>query len=151
MRGGAAGTVEAVGSLDRFRPRPVAAFAVLTLAIWTTRIPLAWTNDEDTVAEKLVWSTPITLFVLAAAALLVLQARGDGTSPTAARLTRIFAAGTIGYWAIRLVMIVAGDWSVGFKVVHAVLAVASSAAAALAWRSVGSAREPRPEPRPATV
>lgn len=123
--------------LDRFRPRPVTAFAVLTLVIWTTRIPLAWTNDEDTVAEKLVWSTPITLFVVASAALLVLQARGEGVGPKSSRLTRVFAAATIVYWTIRIAMIVGGDWSVGFKVVHAVLAVLSSGAAALAWRSVG--------------
>ncbi|MBX3315183.1 MAG: hypothetical protein KF906_12790 [Actinobacteria bacterium] len=125
-----------MASLDRFRPRPVTAFALLTLVIWTTRIPLAWTNDEDTVGEKLVWSTPITLFVVAAATLLVLQARGDGRSPTSTKLARTFAVATIVYWTIRITMIVAGDWSVGFKVVHAVLAVVSSGAAALAWRSL---------------
>lgn len=139
-----------MASLDRFRPRPVTAFALLTLVIWTTRIPLAWTNDEDTVGEKLVWSTPITLFVVAAVTLLVLQARGDGRSPAASRLTRVFAAATVVYWAIRLTMIVAGDWSVGFKVVHAVLAVASSGAAALAWRSLAEA-DRSSDRTPATV
>jgi hypothetical protein len=138
-----------MATLERFQPRAVTAFAALTLFIWTTRIPLAWTNDEDTVGEKLLWSTPITLFWLAAAALLVLQARGEGTSPVTARLTRVFAAATIAYWTIRIVMIVAGDWSIGFKVVHAVLAIASSVAAALAWRSL-DATPTRPVPAPAT-
>jgi hypothetical protein len=123
-------------TLDRFRPRPVTVFALLTLAIWTTRIPLAWTNDEDSFTEKLVWSTPITLFVLAAAALLVLQARGQGGSATSTRLVRMFAGATVVYWGVRITMIVAGDWSIGFKVVHAVLAVVSATAAVLAWRSV---------------
>lgn len=136
-----------MAALERFHPRAVTAFAALTLFIWTTRIPLAWTNDEDTMGEKLLWSTPITLFWLAAAVLLVLQARGEGTSPTSTRLARVFAAGTIIYWTIRIVMILAGDWSIGFKVVHAVLAIASSIAAALAWRSLEttpSRRAPAP-------
>jgi len=138
-----------MGSLDRFRPRAVTAFAVLTLVIWTTRIPLAWTNDEDTVAEKVLWSTPITLFWLAAAALLVLQVRGAGASARSTRLVRVFAVGTVVYWTIRIVLIVAGDRSVGFKVVHAVLAVASSAAAVLAWRAVTRAGTPSTgSPRP---
>lgn len=143
-----AGTVEPMAVVDRFQPRAVTAFAGLTLAIWTTRIPLAWTNDEDTLGEKLVWSTPITLFVIAAAAILVLQTQGEGTAPSTVRLVKVFAAATIAYWAIRVVMIVAGDWSVGFKVVHAVLAVASSIAAALAWRSL-DATPARPVAAPA--
>lgn len=139
-----------MGTLDRFRPRAVTAFAVLTLFIWTTRIPLAWTNDEDTVAEKLLWSTPITLFWLAAAALLVLKARGDGASSTSTVLTRVFAAGTVAYWTIRIVMILAGDWSVGFKVVHSVLAIVSSVAAVAAWRAVsGADRSEHARPRTA--
>ena len=51
--------------MDRLRPYPVTGFAALTLFIWGNRIWLAWTNPDDSVARKLVWSTPITLFVLA--------------------------------------------------------------------------------------
>ena len=37
----------------------MALFCAVTLFIWGNRIWLAWTNPDDTVAEKLVWSTPI--------------------------------------------------------------------------------------------
>lgn len=130
------GTVDTVSRLERFRPYPVSAFAVVTLVIWGNRIWLAWTNDEDTVAQKLMWSTPITLFVAAALVILVLQARGVGRTGSFDKLVRVFAAGTGVYWAVRLPMILAGDWSLPFKVVHTVLAVASVVAAASAWRSL---------------
>jgi len=123
--------------MERLRPYPVAGFAVLTLVIWGNRIWLAWTNDSDSVAEKLVWSTPITLFVLAAVAVLVLLVRGTHPSaPGFARLVRAFAAGTIVFWAVRGPMILLADHEVAFKVVHAVLAMVSVGAAVAAWRSL---------------
>ncbi|HEX2578022.1 MAG TPA: hypothetical protein VHK88_16865 [Aquihabitans sp.] len=123
--------------MERLRPYPVAAFAALTLLIWGNRIWLAWTNDEDTVAEKLVWSTPITLFVLAAVAVVVLLLRGtDRTAPSFRLLVRAFAGGTVVFWAIRAPMILLADHGVAFKVVHAVLAIASVVAAVAAWRSL---------------
>ncbi|MCB0977731.1 MAG: hypothetical protein KDB02_09760 [Acidimicrobiales bacterium] len=136
-------------SIGPFRPRPVTVFAALTLLIWTTRIPLAWTNPDDSVGEKVIWSTPITLFVIAAAALLLMQARGAGSTAPFAKLVRAFAAGTVAYWTIRVVIIVAGDWSVGFKAVHAVLAIVSCAAAALAWRSLAAGDETPADVEPA--
>lgn len=134
--------------MDRFRPYPVSGFAVLTLVIWGNRIWLAWTNDTDTVAEKLVWSTPITLFVLAAVAVLALLVRGTHPSvPGFARLVRAFAGGTIVFWAVRAPMILLADHEVAFKVVHALLAVASVIAAVAAWRSLDRVSVSRgPEP-----
>lgn len=139
--------------MDRLRPYPVSGFAALTLFIWGNRIWLAWTNPDDTVAEKLVWSTPITLFVLAALAVGLLLLRGvDRRSAAFVRLVQAFAGGTIVYWAIRAPMILLADHPGPFKVVHAVLAVVSVASAALALRAV-SARagvddgaEPAPTP-----
>ena len=132
----AADTVTSMSRLERFRPYPVSAFATVTLLIWGNRIWLAWTNQEDTVAEKLVWSTPITLFVAAALVILVLQFRGSADGRGFTRIVKAFAGGTGIYWAIRLPMILAGDWGVPFKAVHTVLAVASVTAAVFAWRSV---------------
>ncbi len=133
--------------MERLRPYPVATFAALTLFIWGNRIWLAWTNDEDTVAEKLVWSTPITAFVLAAVALAVLLARGtDVTVGGPRRLVQAFAAGTTIYWAVRLPLIWLADHPLGFDVVHSVLAIASVTAAALAWRAVRAPASARSEP-----
>lgn len=139
--------------MDRLRPYPVSGFAALTLFIWGNRIWLAWTNPDDTVAEKLVWSTPITLFVLAALAVGLLLLRGvDRRSAAFVRLVQAFAGGTIVYWAIRAPMILLADHPGPFKVVHAVLAVVSVASAALALRAVGAragvddGAEPAPMP-----
>lgn len=133
--------------MERLRPYPVSGFAALTLFIWGNRIWLAWTNPDDTVAEKLVWSTPITLFVLAALAVGLLLLRGvDRRSAAFVRLVQAFAGGTIVYWAIRAPMILLADHPGPFKVVHAVLAVASVASAVLALRSVGASAARAPEP-----
>lgn len=127
--------------MERLRPYPVAVFCAITLLTWGNRIWLAWTNDEDTVAEKIVWSVPITAFVVAAVILSVLLLTGtDRTGRGFVGLVRAFAAGTVIYWAVRYPIIVTGDWSIGFKVVHGVLAVASAAAAGAAWRSVSDRR-----------
>lgn len=136
-----------VGGMERLRPYPVAAFAAVTLVIWGNRIWLAWTNHEDTIAEKLVWSTPITLFVIAAVTVAVLLLKGTDTSTLCfRRLVQMFAGGTVVFWAIRAPMILLADHEVPFKVVHAVLAVVSVVAAVAAWRSLDSTVPTRTEP-----
>lgn len=128
--------------MERLRPYPVAAFAGLTLVIWGNRIWLAWTNPDDSVGEKLVWSTPITAFVLAAVAVAVLLFRGeDAAEGRFRRLVQVFAVGTGIYWAVRLPIISTGGYGVPFKVVHSVLAIVSVGAAVAAWRSVRTASE----------
>lgn len=124
---------------ERLRPVPVTVFAVVTLLIWTNRIWLAWTNDEDTVAQKLVWSTPITLFVIAAAVLLMMILRRRSDAPVFAPLVRVFAGGTIVYWVVRMVLILGKDHTIGFKAVHSALAIVSAAFAVGAWRAVDTA------------
>jgi hypothetical protein len=125
--------------VDRLRPYPVTAFSAVTLAIWGNRVWLAWTNPDDTVARKLLWSLPITLFVAAAVVLLVAVLRGvDPASRWFERTVQGFAAGTVLFWLVRAPMILLADHDVPFKVVHAVLAVASIAAAAWAWASIGT-------------
>lgn len=113
---------------DRFRPFAVSGFAVLTFVIWVNRIWLAWTNDEDTVAEKIVWSTPITLFVILSVVVLVLMAMARAGERWFSHLVTFFGLGTVLYWIIRMVFIFGGDYDVGFKVVHAVLAAVLSLA-----------------------
>lgn len=155
--GSGPGVAGIIGAMERLRPYPVSGFAGLTLFIWGNRIWLAWTNPDDTVAEKLVWSTPITLFVLAALAVGLLLLRGvDRRSAAFVRLVQAFAGGTVVYWAIRAPMILLADHPGPFKVVHAVLAVVSVTSAVLALRSIaaevatGTGPEPVPTP-PAVV
>jgi hypothetical protein len=141
---------DTVLSVDRLRPYPVTIFSAVTLAIWGNRIWLAWTNPDDTVARKLLWSLPITLFVAAAVVLLVAVLRGvDPTSRWFVATVRGFALGTTVFWAIRAPMILLADHGVAFKVVHAVLAIGSIAAAAGAWRSTSRAPD-RAAPAPAS-
>lgn len=124
--------------MERLRPLAVTAFCAVTLFTWGNRIWLAWTDPDDTLAAKLVWTLPVTLFVAAAVVLLAVMVRGiDRTSTGFVRGVRVFAGATVAYWTFRLIDIVIDpQWSVGFKVVHAVLAVVSSVAAVAAWRSV---------------
>ena len=138
--------------MARLRPYPVAAFCAVTLFIWTNRIWLAWTNDTDSVARKLVWSVPITAFVVAAVVVvgLMLAGRAEQTS-WFAPLVRTFAAATVVFWAIRAPMIALADHDVPFIVVHAVLAVASTGTALAAWRAVGGARTSSAEREPQPV
>lgn len=135
--------------MERLRPYPVAVFCGVTLFTWGNRIWLAWTNDEDTLVEKLVWSIPITIFVVAAVVLAVALLTGaDRRAPGFTTLVRAFAGGTVAYWAVRYPIIALGDWSVGFKVVHAALAVGLVVAAVAAWRSVGRGRRETEDRRP---
>ncbi|MCU1371198.1 MAG: hypothetical protein JWO77_2392 [Ilumatobacteraceae bacterium] len=127
--------------MDRLRPHPVAAFCAVTLLIWVNRIWLTWTNGDDSVGAKVLWTIPIGAFVVAAS---VLAAAMLGGADRDARWFRLlvqgFALGTALYWLIRLPMIafndhdLTGSEEVAFKIVHAVLAVVSVTAAWFAFR-----------------
>lgn len=124
--------------MDRLRPLPVTVFCALTLFIWGNRIWLAWTNPDDSVATKIMWSLPITCFVVAAAVLLVLLLTGaDRGGAGFLSLVRWFALGTCVYWGIRLPLILVHQHDLPFKIVHSVLALVSVAAAVAALRSIG--------------
>ncbi|HEY4377159.1 MAG TPA: hypothetical protein VGM93_08365, partial [Acidimicrobiales bacterium] len=111
--------------------------SAVTLFIWGNRIWLAWTQKGVGLPAKLALSIPITLFVVASAALLGLLLQGvDRTSPRFRGIVRILAAGTVAFWVVRAPMILAHPHPVAFKAVHAVLALVSIAAAVVAWPSV---------------
>ena len=123
--------------VDRFEPWPVALFCAITLFIWGNRIWLAWTNPDDSLTTKLIWSTPITLFVIAGLVLGFMVVSGAHRSqPHFAAAVVVFAAGTVVYWAIRAPIIFMADHDVAFKAVHGVLASVSILAALGAWRAV---------------
>ena len=123
--------------MERFRPYPVAVLCAVTLFIWLNRIWLNWTNPDVDLPAKLALSIPITAFVVASFVVLIAMVRGvDRDAAWFRGLVRLFAAGTVVFWAVRLPMILLNDHPAGFLVVHTVLAVASVAAAVAAWRSL---------------
>ncbi len=102
-----------------------------TLFTWVTRVPLAWSDDELTTGGKVLATVPVLVFVILALVTggLVL-ARRSAALPAVVGL----AVWTVGYWAVRMVLIATHGHPVGFVVVHAVLAVVASALAVLAAR-----------------
>ena len=140
MLGVAAGDeLVTVVAVERLHPYPVSGFAALTLAIWVNRTWLAWTNPDDTVAEKVVWSLPITAFVVIATIIVVLMLRqGDRSSGLFVNLVRFLAGGTIVYWLVRLPLIYLNDHEAAFLVVHTVFAMVSMLAALLAAHAIGA-------------
>lgn len=54
---------------------------------------------------------------------------------------RAFAAWTVWVWATRIWNVFGDDRSIGFKVVHSVLALVSVAFAVVTWGIVGRVRE----------
>jgi hypothetical protein len=123
--------------MERLRPYPVAVLCAVTLFIWLNRIWLSWTDPDVDLPAKLALSIPITAFVVVAFVVLIAMVRGvDRDARWFRDLVRLFAAGTVVFWAVRLPMILLNDHPAGFLVVHAVLAVASVAAAVTAWRSL---------------
>jgi hypothetical protein len=58
-----------------------------------------------------------------------------------ALVLRAFALWTVLIWAVRITNILGEDHSIGFKVVHALLAVVSIAFAMAAWAVVRRVRE----------
>ncbi len=102
-----------------------------TLFMWATRTRLIFTEDDLSVGDVVLRIFPVFIFVALALVLIVSVRTGrPDLLPTMAA----FAAWTTGYWLIRVVLISFRDHSVGFKIVHAVLATVSIGTAAWAWR-----------------
>ena len=88
------------------------ALPIWTLLVWTTRIRNI-VADDWTATDLIL---PIGLTVLAVAALV---RRRPGLL--------VLAAATTAVWVVRLPLVLVHDHPAGFKVVHAVLAIASIA------------------------
>lgn len=128
--------------MDRLRPLSVWVLVAWTLVLWAGRLNLAWTVTDDSTGRKLLATVPVAIFVLFAvavgASLLLARKRSDEGGEFAARanvLATALALWTIGYWGIRLPMILIAPHEAAFKAVHVVLAVLSWSAAAWALRT----------------
>lgn len=109
----------------------VYVFAAWTVFVWVTRIR---NIIGDGGAEGI--SGAVDVAVAAGLVVLGLLVALAGWRGRPAWAVPALGVATVAVWAVRVPMIVLSDeWSVGFEVVHAGLAVVSVALAALAWRS----------------
>ncbi len=139
--------------MPRLRPYPAAALSAWSLFTWGNRIHLAWGDDGLDVGDKVVATVPVAVFcALAVASAVVVVRSGPVLEGGGRLLVRGLAAWTIGYWVVRLPLILLGDASVAFEVVHGLLAAVSVALAAATWRATpattgaGGGGSPRPVP-----
>ena len=95
-------TFEVVSAL---RPRSAAALVAWTLLTWVGRVPLLWSDEEQSTAAKLGSTVPVLVFVgLAVAAVVLLLRRRPWTNAVA-----VLAVWSIGYWAVRYPLILTND------------------------------------------
>ncbi len=137
--------------MTRLRPYPVAALAAWTVLTWGNRLHLAWGDDALDVGAKVAATVPVAVFcALGLAAGVVVLRPGAVLDGRGRTLVRGLAAWTIGYWLVRLPLILLGDSSVGFEVVHTVLAAVSVVLAVASWRATAAVagRKPGTADRP---
>lgn len=120
----------------RFRHWSVAALAVWSVAIWVARVRNIFADDTLSSAARAAWLVPVVLFVVGGitAGLAWWKGRGQLLRPIA-----LFCVVSSLYWLVRLVFVLIDHRSVGFVLVHAVLAMVSIGLAALVlkrlWRT----------------
>jgi hypothetical protein len=124
----------------------IAAFVLAgwTLFVWTTRIRNIWGDDAASTSSK-IGSTALALSFTALALVAAIAAWRRARSALGPAVLGL-AGWTTVVWAVRMVTILAGDRSMGFKVVHGVLAVVSIALAVWAVRAVAGRPALRRQP-----
>ena len=113
---------------------PLAGTASLTIAwtifVWGSRLRNIAVDSALSTAAKTRGSIVAGVFVVAALGFLAhLMAR----RPALRRVAAAFAWWTVGWWSVRVFLILGHDHSVAFTVVHLVLAAVSAALAIGAW------------------
>lgn len=105
-----------------------------TVFVWLSRVRNVVDNDELGGGAKTVRVVIAIVFVVFAwlMARMLWKNRNSHFVSTDRFLVGIFALWTVGFWFVRAGGILLGDETVGFKVVHSVLAVISFVVAAMA-------------------
>jgi hypothetical protein len=104
--------------------------AAWTLLVWATRIRNILEDDAAWGPGRVVDLALAVALVGLAAAVVLWARRGRPVGAVPA-----LVVGTVAVWAVRAPgILLDGRWSVGFKVVHTLLAVVSVALAAATWR-----------------
>ncbi|MFN0090629.1 MAG: hypothetical protein ACKVWR_10245 [Acidimicrobiales bacterium] len=116
---------------------PAAALAVWTLVVWVGRVRLVFELDElSGLARAGRLALAASFLALGAAALVgALRARQGRVEAWAASAVGLLALWSLVHWGVRGVLILGREYSVGFKAVHSVLALASIGLALWALRS----------------
>jgi hypothetical protein len=114
------------------RPPAAVAFVAWTVLVWTTRLRNIWSDDALTTGEQVGRAALALSFTVLALLVAVALARRAGWLGGA---VVALAAWTTVVWIARAIGIATGDHSLGFVVVHLVLAVASVALATWAVRA----------------
>ncbi len=99
--------------------------------MWVTRTRLIFTEDDLSAGDIVVRILPVFVFVALAGLLVVSLGTGR---PDLTRSIAAIAGWTTVYWLIRVTLISFHDHSIGFKIVHAVLAVISIGTVTWSWR-----------------
>jgi hypothetical protein len=116
----------------------VGAFVGFTAFVWVQRlVNLARGDETDTTTSIVLSVTLLALAVASAVGLLVVWRQGWVVSRVVAIVWRVAASVTVVVWVVRAVQITVAWRSVGFVVVHLVLAVVSVALAVATWRAAG--------------
>lgn len=118
-----------------------------TLIVWVGRVRNALSDPELTGSERLGPLLLAASFVVPALVLAVVLFVSTRRSSDGGAVLRYgvlaLAAWTCGVWLFRIADIaLGGDWSIGFVIVHAVLAIVSAVLAVLAARAVLASGRP---------
>lgn len=134
--------------MSRLKPAAPFVLVLWTSLLWVGRLDLAWTVADGSTTSRLVATIPVVVFVLLAGVVAVSLWRRDADAvsggvldPRSRRAAGVLVAWTVGYWLVRLPMILVADHPVPFEVVHTVLAVVSWVIAG--WVSASSLRSSR--------
>jgi hypothetical protein len=123
------------------RLRPAAILSTFTLLVWTTRIRNIWTDESLSTTGQLGRTALSLSFTAFAAAVLWSWWRGrrrGSVDPIAGPVVRMFAAWTVGVWAVRALQIATADHDAAFVAVHTALAVVSTVLAVWAVQTLRS-------------
>ena len=118
-----------------------------TLIVWVGRVRNALSDPELTGSERLgplllAASFVVPALVLAVVLFVSTRRSSDGGAVLRSGVLAL-AAWTCGVWLFRIADIaLGGDWSIGFVIVHAVLAIVSAVLAVLAARAVLASGRP---------
>jgi hypothetical protein len=114
--------------------RWVIASALWTIFVWFNRGRNVAVDDAMSRGERFGAFAVSFVFLGAAVALLLMVRRR--WADELRTLVPVFAIGTVGWWAVRSVLILVHDHGWGFRIVHVVLGIISSVLAVAVWQAV---------------